>query len=244
MRRSVVAYGAFELKYAYQVHMGWGITIGALLHVAAIVSIPYLVRPDAVVAAPTIPWFDDKSVFKPLLRLEKFAPTVVSSANPPIPEIAGIPIPAPDEEIVYEYVPPRWDELPVGLDGTEMNGAGGIGSEGVPGVAGSGIDGSGGMPAPDVFVAVEFQPVLIKKVAPEFPEMARLTGREGKVVVRALVDQEGVVRIAEIVRSSGANVGFDEAAIEAALLCIYKPAIQNGMPVMVWVTYMVEFKMK
>jgi protein TonB len=95
-----------------------------------------------------------------------------------------------------------------------------------------------------VFVAVESQPVPVRQVAPEFPEMARLTGREGRVVVRALVDREGMVQRAEIVKSSGMNVGFDEAAIEAALLCGYKPAIQNGMPVAVWVTYTVEFKLR
>jgi TonB family protein len=47
-----------------------------------------------------------------------------------------------------------------------------------------------------------------------------------------------------VAKSSGSNVGFDEAAVEAALQCIYKPAIQNGQPVAVWVTYPVEFKLK
>ena len=34
---------------------------------------------------------------------------------------------------------------------------------------------------------------------------------------------------------------FDDAAIEAAYKCKYKPAIQNGRPVAVWVSYQVEF---
>jgi len=37
----------------------------------------------------------------------------------------------------------------------------------------------------------------------------------------ALVDREGKVREARVAKSSGSNVGFDEAAVEAAYKCVY-----------------------
>ncbi|MDF1544608.1 MAG: hypothetical protein P1R58_05850 [bacterium] len=34
---------------------------------------------------------------------------------------------------------------------------------------------------------------------------------------------------------------LDDAALDAAFLCIYKPGITNGKPIKVWVTYKVAF---
>jgi protein TonB len=87
-------------------------------------------------------------------------------------------------------------------------------------------------------------PTIVKEEKPVYPEVALLTNREATVWVKALVDKEGKVREARIAKSSGMNVGFDEAALEAAYKNIYKPAIQNGRPVAIWVTYPVEFKLK
>jgi TonB family protein len=53
-----------------------------------------------------------------------------------------------------------------------------------------------------------------------------------------------VVRDALIAKSSGSNVGFDEAAIKAALQRRYRPALQNGRPVAVWVTYKIVFRLE
>jgi TonB family protein len=84
---------------------------------------------------------------------------------------------------------------------------------------------------------------MIREEKPLYPEMAQLTERSGIVWVQALVDKDGKVRDARILKPSGANVGFEDAAIEAAYKNLYKPAIQNGRPVSVWVSYKVEFKM-
>ena len=65
-------------------------------------------------------------------------------------------------------------------------------------------------------------------------------GLEGVVWVKALVGSDGSVRDAVVYKSSG-TPSLDEAAVAAAPACKFKPAIQNGSPVAMWVTYKVEF---
>ena len=96
------------------------------------------------------------------------------------------------------------------------------------------------LPAQGEFVAAEIQPEMIKEVTPDYPRLARQASLEGKVFVTALVDKEGNVRDAKIAKSSG-TPSLDEAALKAALLNKFKPAIQNGRPVACWVTYKVDF---
>ncbi len=96
------------------------------------------------------------------------------------------------------------------------------------------------LPAPDEFVPVEIYPEMIYYAEPEYPRLARQAGITGTVWVKALVDEEGKVLRAIVAKSSG-TACLDEAAIEAASKCRYKPGIQNGRPVKVWVTYAVEF---
>jgi TonB family protein len=99
-------------------------------------------------------------------------------------------------------------------------------------------------PTADEFVAVEEMPVEIRHEDPAYPEMAELTEKSGTVWVQARVDKEGRVRDARVLKPSGTNVGFEEAALEAAYKNLYRPAIQNGTPVAVWVSYKVEFKFR
>jgi len=100
------------------------------------------------------------------------------------------------------------------------------------------------LPTPDEFVPFEQAPVQITSVQPKYPELAQRASIQGAVWVKALVDKEGKVRDAIIAKESGANAGFEEAAIEAAKQTVWKPAISNGQPIAVWVTYKVEFKLK
>ncbi|MFH2204893.1 MAG: energy transducer TonB [Elusimicrobiota bacterium] len=52
------------------------------------------------------------------------------------------------------------------------------------------------------------------------------------------------MRDAIIQKASGTNAGFEEAALTAAMKNRYKPAIQNGRPIPVWVSYRVVFELK
>ena len=55
-----------------------------------------------------------------------------------------------------------------------------------------------------------------------------------------LVDEDGNVMKAMVGKSSGTE-SLDGAAVEASYKNKFKPGIQNGRPVKVWVTYKVDF---
>jgi protein TonB len=97
------------------------------------------------------------------------------------------------------------------------------------------------LPAPDEFVPVEIYAEMIYEEIPDYPRLAREAQMEAVVWVKALVDKEGNVKRAMVLKSSGSRAGFDEEAVAAAYKCKFKPAIQNGRPVAVWVSYAVEF---
>jgi protein TonB len=85
---------------------------------------------------------------------------------------------------------------------------------------------------------VEKQPEVLKQVKPEYPEIARKAGIEGRVTVNALVGKTGKVeKVGEV---TGPEV-FHEAAKAAALQWEFTPAIQNDRPVKVWVAIPFNF---
>ena len=98
------------------------------------------------------------------------------------------------------------------------------------------------LPPPDEFVPVEVQPEMIFQQQPEYPRIAKSAGLTGLVWVKALVDKEGNVRQAMVGKSCGTQA-LDDAAVAAAYKNKFKPAIQNGRPIALWVTYKVEFKL-
>jgi TonB family protein len=96
------------------------------------------------------------------------------------------------------------------------------------------------------FIVVDSQPVLIDMPAPVYPEKAHKLGVEAKLYVNALVDSEGKVIEAEIIRipDDAKNLGFEDAALDAACQARYKPAIKDDKAVEVWISYPVHFKLQ
>ena len=77
----------------------------------------------------------------------------------------------------------------------------------------------------------------------EYPEIARKAGVEGRVLVYAQVDEQGVVQRTRVIQSLGPN-GCDEAA-EAAIKAVkWKPAKQRDRAVKVWIAVPVDFKLR
>ena len=75
----------------------------------------------------------------------------------------------------------------------------------------------------------------------QYPEIAKRAGVEGKVYVRAFIDEEGNVVNAEVVKGIGG--GCDEAALDAILKTKFTPGKQRGKPIKVQVTVPVLFKL-
>ena len=78
----------------------------------------------------------------------------------------------------------------------------------------------------------------------EYPELARKAGIEGRTIMSVLVDEQGNTVKVRILKDSGTNIGF-EAAAEAALMKMkWKPAYQRDVPVKVWISVPVTFKLR
>jgi protein TonB len=105
-------------------------------------------------------------------------------------------------------------------------------------------DAGGILPSPDSFIFYEERPEIVENIQPMYPPMAQRAGIEGIVWINVLIDRTGKVRNVIIVKESGAQAGFEEAAIEAAYRTVWKPAISNGQPVAVWTTYRIIFELK
>lgn len=95
---------------------------------------------------------------------------------------------------------------------------------------------------PEPFTAVEIMPVPISNPAPQYPEIAKRAFVEGTVYINMWVTKEGKVRKAKVVKSTS-NI-FDQAAIDAAMLWTFTPAIMNNGPVSVWVTVPFKFRLR
>jgi TonB family protein len=99
------------------------------------------------------------------------------------------------------------------------------------------------LPSIDEFVPVEVIAEMIYNEAAIYPREAEQFGIQGLVWVKALVSSDGSVRDATVYKSSGTR-SLDAAAVESAFKCRFKPAMQGGKPVAMWVTYKVEFSLE
>jgi periplasmic protein TonB len=90
------------------------------------------------------------------------------------------------------------------------------------------------------FWKVEVKPQPINIPVPTYPDMARTAGIEGAAVVEALVDVDGSVANARILKPSG-NASLDQAAIDAAMRAKFTPAKQRDKAVRVWVSIPFRF---
>ena len=83
-------------------------------------------------------------------------------------------------------------------------------------------------------------PVLIFSVEPEFSEEARKAKVAGNVLVNLWVDTSGNPSHVHVIR--GVGMGLDEKAVEAVKQYKFKPAMENGKPVLVELNVEVNFQ--
>jgi periplasmic protein TonB len=76
----------------------------------------------------------------------------------------------------------------------------------------------------------------------EYPSGSRRMGEEGKVLLRVLVNEKGMAERIEIQTSSG-SARLDEAGRQAVQRAVFKPYIDNGRPVPVFVIVPIAFQL-
>lgn len=91
------------------------------------------------------------------------------------------------------------------------------------------------------FAAVSDRPVLKKRIAPIYPELAKKAGLEGMVTVSVLIGTDGRVEQVKVLKSIPM---LDESAISAAKQYVFTPAKQRDRVVKVWMAIPIVFKLK
>jgi len=127
------------------------------------------------------------------------------------------------------------------FSGQQANGSGGEGGSGGKGKSGAGTDsraggGDGGGGSRFVQASYAYSP------KPEYPDRARREGKEGRVVLRILVDEQGKSKSVAVNDSSGSE-SLDRAAAEAIKLWRFSPARYGGKLVESWVKVPIDFRL-
>ena len=86
-------------------------------------------------------------------------------------------------------------------------------------------------------------PVLIDKVLPRYTPQARKEGRQGTVILSAVIDVEGSVRAPMVLHVDPGLEELAASAVEAVGKWRYHPAMRDGDPVAVNFTILVEFRL-
>jgi len=120
---------------------------------------------------------------------------------------------------------------------------------GVPGGSMGGVMGSiiGGTPVAVPKVAVQrvrvsqgvTQGLVIHRVQPTYPQMAKIARVQGSVVLAAIIGKDGTIQNLHVV--STASPLLNQAALDAVKQWRYRPYILNGEPVEVDTTVTVTF---
>lgn len=83
--------------------------------------------------------------------------------------------------------------------------------------------------------------LLVLRVEPTYPVLARQARIQGSVILTAIIDKEGIIQNLQVV--SGHPM-LAPAAIEAVKQWRYKPFLLNGQPVMIETTVTVNFQLR
>jgi periplasmic protein TonB len=178
---------------------------------------------------------------KPLPRPER-PQTPPQPTHPVQPTEASVPTNVPPP--TFEDPPPTNDPSE-GTDPTDpgVECPGCLPGPGVgPGPVGPGVSPVDAGPAADAPIPVTVgmtRPEILKRVQPRYTDIARKAGVQGSVIVEAIIDTQGRVTDARVLR--GLPMGLDQEAVDAILQWRFKPAYQGSRPVKVYFTLTVNF---
>lgn len=118
------------------------------------------------------------------------------------------------------------------------DGLGGFGNRG----AGYGNSGNGNPASPRSDIPTLVKAAYRTTTKPDYPERARREGKEGRVLLHVLVDEEGRSKTVEVDTSSGSDM-LDQAAREAIKKWRFSPARQGEKAVASWVKIPIDFRL-
>ena len=87
-------------------------------------------------------------------------------------------------------------------------------------------------------------PELLSKVEPVYPHDARDARAEGKVILQAVIREDGTVGNVEVLTHAEGWPSLDEAAIAAVRQRKYRPGLKDGRPVSIYFTIRIDFRLR
>lgn len=87
-------------------------------------------------------------------------------------------------------------------------------------------------------------PAALNNPVLRYPPIAERQKIDGTVTLNVLVDEKGNVLDAQVTAGAGGKAGLNEAAVENVKQRKYRPATKEGVPVKVWITVAVQFKLR
>lgn len=192
------------------------------------VTIPNLASPKKLGGPKADKVFVIQNVrFKPPARLQQQEIPKRQTKKIPIPD----PTPNDPEPLIEEFLEPPQLDLPE--IGTDVFGI----PDAPPGVTGEGR-GEGPVHLGDGIEA----PKKLFGPKPRYTEEARQARIQGTVILQVVVDAEGNVTEAKVLK--GLPLGLDDSAIEMVKTWKYEPAKRGGEPVAVYVNLLVNFSLQ
>lgn len=99
-----------------------------------------------------------------------------------------------------------------------------------------------------IFVAYDEPPKIIGGIAElqkylKYPRLAQNAGVEGTVFINVLVGIDGKTEKMKVIKAKPANIGFEEAAMEALRKVRWEPARQRDRKIRVWISIPVRFNL-
>jgi TonB family protein len=163
-------------------------------------------------------------------------PTIEERTEPPKGletkgSVGSIPLPVPDEEADAETIA---DDVGPGVDEGALEGAE------IEVIDEGPVDAD--ISAPTFDVEYSEAPYVTHEVKPIYPDIAKASGWEGDVILFVYIAPDGSVKNVAVAGSSGFN-DVDNEAVKAAYKCRFSPAKQQGVPVGVWYSIVMEFRM-
>lgn len=227
------------LAEVYQKNMVKGLSAGVVLHAFIIGTIVWVIGQNPKAVKQVMNQISILVDMPPLTNIPEIPAINLPQKFNPGDIIKGIPIITPDaivspditipsqddwiEKFSDNSVPMDWNNLDVSL----------------PNFENVSIDSKN--TTSGEFTIVEQMPEVIHRVKPEYPSLPRQAGIEGRVYVKGLVNEEGMVT--RTVFASGDEI-FYNAASEAFLKTRFKPGINGGVAVKVWVMMPFTFRLR
>ena len=233
-------YGAPEMLLRYNQYLAWAMLIAVTMHLVGLLS---WIAGRALSEEPEAPMvrmriIKDVAELGPPPSIAATTAPAIAVSGPAVRPSVGIPVPVPDAQITEDNTIATQEEL-AQIQAPISSGAGGGTGDSLV-ISDEALLFEQEEPDIDEFIPYQVAPVIIKRVEPLYPELARKAGMQGKVWVKVLIDKEGKVKKAVIMQ--GIEI-FHEAAITAVMQWVFKPAIQQDRPIAVWMAIPISFKL-